>query len=603
MGRWLTNYRPLYSGVVALTLLLVLACSSAATPTPGPTVDQPPAAGTTAPAPTTTAPAATTLNPAAAASPMPTPQATVTPAPQQPETAKNNMIAVMGVEPPTLFSWPTIDAHPSQMTRSTQLWFGHMSRDTLELLPTNLIKSWKQIAPDRWEYELRPGVTFHDGEPWNAAAWQTYAEFAGVPDYGIRSYSGTGPYTVEDLGNNRVLIKCGSPCALFNQGMALSLTMSPKPLREIPFDEIRQSVGAGPYKFDEWIPGVKVRTSIFEDYVDIRDENPEFAYPIIQEIEWQWREEPSVRAAMISAGETDWAFLITLDDAENLGPDRFVTGGTAEVAQYRINRIWDPWLSKKEMRQAIVHSINCQEIVDSIYQGQTTCRGNFGAPGVLGITEENIKPHEYNPDLSRQLLEEIGYICNQPNSAPNCGAEIKITARPARIEQNTELVEAMVGYMQAVGINAAAVFVEPGVSTNIGACGMGTPGAKRAGWQGATESVPPPTCDPGQIHDGIGADWDLLDYGPFVQDRLMCQSSRGTVCVPEMEAEMERAVGLAGEERRKALEKIADWNREEVNFIHLFDLFAVYGINPKLRGFEEPRFDKRTFFNLMWFEE
>lgn len=222
---------------------------------------------------------------------------------------------------------------------------------------------------------------------------------------------------------------------------------------------------------------------------------------------------------------------------------------------------------------------------------------------MLGITEENIKPHEYNPDLSRQLLEEIGYICNQPNSAPNCGAEIKITARPARIEQNTELVEAMVGYMQAVGINAAAVFVEPGVSTNIGACGMGTPGAKRAGWQGATESVPPPTCDPGQIHDGIGADWDLLDYGPFVQDRLMCQSSRGTVCVPEMEAEMERAVGLAGEERRKALEKIADWNREEVNFIHLFDLFAVYGINPKLRGFEEPRFDKRTFFNLMWFEE
>ena len=50
------------------------------------------------------------------------------------------------------------------------------------------------------------------------------------------------------------------------------------------------------------------------------------------------------------------------------------------------------------MRQAVVHSINCQEIVESLYQGATTCRGNHGAPGVLGITEENIRPYEYNPD-------------------------------------------------------------------------------------------------------------------------------------------------------------------------------------------------------------
>jgi hypothetical protein len=37
-------------------------------------------------------------------------------------------------------------------------------------------------------------------------------------------------------------------------------------------------------------------------------------------------------------------------------------------------------------------------------------------PGVTGITEENIKPYEFDPDLSRQLLEQIGYICDLPNS-------------------------------------------------------------------------------------------------------------------------------------------------------------------------------------------
>jgi ABC-type transport system substrate-binding protein len=78
-----------------------------------------------------------------------------------------------------------------------------------------------------------------------------------------------------------------------------------------------------------------------------------------------------------------------------------VTGGTAEIAQFRIDTIWDPWLKIKEMRQAVVHSINCQDIVDSVYGGATTCRGNHGAPGVLGITEANIRPYEYDPDLSR----------------------------------------------------------------------------------------------------------------------------------------------------------------------------------------------------------
>ena len=121
-------------------------------------------------------------------------------------------------------------------------------------------------------------------------------------------------------------------------------------------------------------------------------ETPEYAAPILSEIEWQWRQETVVRAAMIETGEADWAFLLTLEDAETLGPEQYVTGGTAEIAQFRFDTIWDPWLKVKEMRQAIIHSIDCEEIVETLYQGATTCRGNHGAPGVLGITSENIAP-------------------------------------------------------------------------------------------------------------------------------------------------------------------------------------------------------------------
>jgi hypothetical protein len=82
---------------------------------------------------------------------------------------------------------------------------------------------------------------------------------------------------------------------------------------------------------------------------------------------------------------------------------------------------------------------------------------------------------------------------------------------------------------------------------------------------------------------------------------MLCESTRSTICVPEKEAEWRQARTLAGEERVKALEQIAIEHRENVYSLPLFDLFAIYGINPKLRGFENPRFDKHLFSNLWWF--
>jgi peptide/nickel transport system substrate-binding protein len=591
----------IYGSVMALLALLV-ACGTAATATPEPTA-------TTAPQPTATAaPQAAATTPAqATATPVPTtaPQSTSAPV-DQPVSAKDKAVAVVGSEPEKLFFMATADAHTTQVTEQMTYYIGHLDKNTLQVTPSHMIVSWEQTAPDEWVYELRPGVTFHDGEPWNAEAWKTYAEFTGTPDFGVGAFAHTGPYSVEPVDELTARIKCGEPCPLFDRGLNISQTQSPKALREQDFSTITIGSGAGPFKLERWDRGSKVIMTAFDGYVPA-PESPEHAGPYLKELEFQWRGETPVRTAMIETGEADWAFLLEVEDAERLGPDRFVSGGTAEIAQFRIDTIWDPWLRELDMRRAIVHAIDCQAIVDSLYAGTTTCRGNHGAPGVLGITAENIKPYKYDPDLSRQLLEQIGYICGRPNSRADCGAEIAITSRTDRIAKNQELVESMVSFMRDVGINAKANFVETGIRTAMGICGIGSEGATQVGWQGATEANPPSTCEGGvgvgQILDGLGFGYEIMDYAKFVNRHMLCESVRSTVCVPEKEEEWRRARTLAGEERRKALEEIANWQREHVYIIPMFDLFAIYGINPKLRGFEEPRFDKHTFAGLWWFEE
>ena len=127
----------------------------------------------------------------------------------------------------------------------------------------------------------------------------------------------------------------------------------------------------------------------------------------------------------------------------------------------------------------------------------------------------------------------------------------------------------MVLYMTEAGINAKVQFVETSIRTAMGRCGLGIEGAggTQVGWKGATEAVAPICKDGagvGQILDGIGFGYEIMDYAKMVNRHMLCESGRSTVCVPETEEEWANARTLDGDARREALEAIADWQREHV---------------------------------------
>jgi ABC-type transport system substrate-binding protein len=51
------------------------------------------------------------------------------------------------------------------------------SDDDLRIVPTTATESWEQLAPDKWRFQLRKGVKFHNGEAWNAQAAMPSLEF------------------------------------------------------------------------------------------------------------------------------------------------------------------------------------------------------------------------------------------------------------------------------------------------------------------------------------------------------------------------------------------------------------------------------------------
>jgi peptide/nickel transport system substrate-binding protein len=554
-------------GVFAI-LLFSAACATAAPETTAP--DQANPVATRAVPPTSAAPVDTaTAVPTAA--PMPTPEPAAA-------SSRDDIIIVLGAEPPTLtvfgshgteFATVFLDSLSDLLT-----W---VDKDTRQLVPLSGVTGWEQVAPDRWRFSIREGVKFHNGEPFNAEAAVFSVDIQGQPGSGT-SHGYTGDISGEVVDEKTFDIICAEACPIFPNTAVKVGFQAPKWFNENP-EEVtsRNTMGFGPYQLADWQPGIEINLEAYPDYVP----NPEVfesQSPIIQKVKYIFREESAVRAAMIKAEEGDLAFDLSLDDRETVPVFQQTAAFTGMVNFLPVDTIWNPLLKKVEMRQALVHGWNCQEVVDSILQGTTTCRGNVTTPEVLGITEENGQPYEYNPELATQLLEQAGYN----------GEPVKVNSRFNGFAGQQEVMEAIANYWRDIGINVELQFVESGIAAEIRTCGIGKvhPEITKARW---TITDEPSTCEHGDISE-TGLNFSALDLSRFTNSYLACNYQSARVCREDLEDLRTRAQAASGEERKQLMEQIGDIIHNEVLVIPLFDrtrfIGQSAGLDWEVRGFD-----------------
>jgi peptide/nickel transport system substrate-binding protein len=527
--------------------------------------------------------------------------------PAQPVSAKDSITLAMNEEPITMnpyISQGGIAQSPSKDNMVDPLTW--QSGDDLRIVPTTATESWQQVDADTWSFQLRQGVKFHNGEVWNAQAALPSLAYQGIADNDNSSFNYTAGYAGEAVGEYTVNINCDQPCPVFPETAFLLNFSAPDYFKNSSEDEFGQkTVGFGPYKQVSWDPGISLTQEAYDDYVPAGN-HIEFQKPYIQNVKWVWRGESTVLAAMVQTGEADIAFDVGVDVIDSLKPEQVKSGSSAEVFAFWINTLWHPELKKTKVRQAMVHAINCQEIVDSLYKGLPACRGNIIWPGVIGATERNTAPYEYNPDLSRQLLQEAQY---DPENV------IKITGRADRIPKQVEIYEAMDSYLDAVGINAEINVVEASVRSDMRQCAIGKAVSEVLEAKGLDpETAEPTLADMQAALDKGGADCptsDLiesplssnnLDFSRNANAYLNCLRPVSFVCDPSpggLQEKLEPALSAAGAERQRLMVELADRAHDDVLFLPLFETPVIYALDPKLNF--EPRFDRRVRVNSMWF--
>ncbi len=291
-----------------------------------------------------------------------------------------------------------------------------LTKSDSEALPVpGLATTWgvDEADPNRWVFELREGVAFHDGCPWNAdaAVWnfarltdESHPAFAPVDFARARSRVSTVSQ-VEKIDEMTFALHTKEVESLFDYNLLYVLMVSPCAYEAAGNDRAlyaKTPSGTGPYRFDSVVPSERLELVPNADYWN-PDRIPKHDRLVLLPMP-----EATTRAAALLAGQVNFVEAPSPDmipALEGAGM-QIVMNEYPHYWPYRFNHLNGPFADPR-IRQAANWAVNREEMVALLngtampaYGAYTPNQADFGNPMRYG----------HDPEKARALLAEAGCL-------------------------------------------------------------------------------------------------------------------------------------------------------------------------------------------------
>ena len=303
----------------------------------------------------------------------------------------------------------------------------------------SLAESWS-MSPDGLVYELimRKGVRFHNGEPVTAADVKfSFERYRGISAKTLKDK--VAAVETPDPGRIRFRLKQPWPDFMTFYGTPATGAgwIVPKKYVEKVGEEgfKKHPIGAGPYRFVSFNPGVELVLEAFEGYWR--------KTPSVKQLSFKAVTDGATRLAMLKRGEADIAYATTGPLGEEvrrspgltLHPTPFSSTHWLVFADQ-----WDassPWHDRR-VRLAANYAVDRQAINQAETLGFSKITGSIIPTSFDFYWQPPVYP--YDPAKAKQLLAEVGYPKGFDAGDLNCDAGTSDYAEP------------LLNYLQAAGI-------------------------------------------------------------------------------------------------------------------------------------------------------
>jgi peptide/nickel transport system substrate-binding protein len=334
----------------------------------------------------------------------------------------------------------------------------------LKIIPW-LATSWKLLNPTTWEFKLRQGVKFHNGEEFDAEAAKFSLDRLRDPELKNRQASYFRLVTAVDVVDKHTIrITTSKPFPTLENQLALrGAMMAPRHFKgkDKVFAD-RNPVGTGPYRFARWVKDEQI----------VLEANDQWwgGPPSVKTLVFRPIPEHAVRVAALQAGEVDVAVNIpphlvsTIDKHPRLYVSKapsvrpiFIPVYTYQfdTAHKPVGPVEGPTKDKR-VRQAMLAAVNPDEIINTVLEGNAIRVATPVTPKHFGF-DKSLAPVKQDLNRVKSLLADAGF--------PG-GIELTLNSPDGRYLKDKEVAEAVAGQLTKAGIRTRVRTFEWGTYLN-----------------------------------------------------------------------------------------------------------------------------------------
>ncbi|WP_219470024.1 ABC transporter substrate-binding protein [Nonomuraea rhizosphaerae] len=419
-------------------------------------------------------------------------------------------------------------------------------RDTDDKLVGGLAERWESVDPRTWRFHLRQGVTFHNGEPCDAAAVAYSIErlidpATRSPIVELRLV--TKAKVVDDRTVD-LITKEPDPILPAKLSLFGGVVVPPKYIKEKGEQAFAEHpVGTGPFTFESWQRDSQITLKANPGYWNGK--------PAVEQLTFRVMPDPSSSLAALQSGEVDVVTGLTPDAADQLGDApgfKVVTAPGVRTFFVSLDTTEGP-LKDKRVRQALNHALDVPTLIKSVLNGAAERTPTLIPRQAFGF-DPAIQPFAHDLAKAKSLLAEAGQ---------SGGFSLKMSASTA----DKDIAQAISGQLAAVGVKAEVSLLDPAtfkgrlVSDNKKALGaMYYVG--NSGWTMDASS----NLQSFVRHDRRQSRWD---------------NSRADELIDKEEQSVDP------ETRRKAFTELQNLLIDEAPFLYLYQVSILYAVSDKVR--------------------
>jgi len=329
------------------------------------------------------------------------------------ETSGDTLVMTINPEPNAMVS--AFNSASPVTVISSKMTEGLVCYD-FELKPhPELATSW-EVAPDGLTitFQLREGVKWHDGEPFTSAD-VAYSIMEILKQHHPRGRGVfAGVESAETPDEHTVVLKLSKPApALMSALSAAESPILPKHIYEgtdvLTNPANNAPIGTGPFKFVEWSRG---------SYI-ILERNPDYwqaGHPLLNRLIVRNYADSSARVAAFEAGEINLGGdgLIPLNEVKRFQENpafQVETRGTETNNSLDILEcnLRNEYLSKVEVRQALMHAINKDLMMDIVWYKLAEPLTGPIPQSMPNFYSADVPAYPFDPAKAEEMLEAAGF--------------------------------------------------------------------------------------------------------------------------------------------------------------------------------------------------